>query len=53
VWEGVEYEVEEIERAWVEPGERHFQVRTRDNKLFKLSYNESRDQWSLTELVKS
>ena len=52
-WEGREYEVEEIEKAWQEPGERYFQVRTRDNKLFKLSYNEPQNQWSLIELVKS
>ena len=53
VWEGVKYEVEEIERAWQEPGERYFQVKTRDNKLFKLCYNETEDQWSLTELARS
>ena len=50
-WEGVEYEVAEIERAWQEPGERHFLVKTKDNKLFQLCYNETEQQWSLTELV--
>lgn len=53
VWQGVEYEVEEIERAWLEPGARHFQVRTRDNKSFHLCYNETNRQWSLIELVRS
>ncbi len=53
LWEGREYEVEEIERAWQEPGERYFQVRTRDNKLFRLCYNELEKQWSLIELVRS
>jgi len=53
LWEGVEYEVEEIEKEWREPGERHFQVRTKDNKLFQLCYNEPQDQWSLTELIRS
>ncbi len=53
LWEGKEYEVEEIEKAWVEPEERNFQVRTRGNKLFKLCYNETEDQWSLTELARS
>jgi len=53
LWEGVEYEVEEIEKEWREPEERHFQVRTRDNKLFQLCYNEGQDQWSLTELIRS
>ena len=51
LWEGIEHEVEEVERAWQEPGERYFQVRTRDNKLFQLCYNEVEDQWSLIELV--
>ena len=50
-WQGIIYEVEEIERAWQEPGQRHFQVGTRDNKLFKLCYNEAEDQWSLIEQV--
>ena len=49
-WEGKEYEVEEIERAWVEPNERYFQVRTEDNSLFRLCYNEAEERWSLTEV---
>jgi len=53
LWEGVEYEVEEIEKEWREPGERHFKVRTKDNKLFQLCYNEAQDHWSLTELIRS
>jgi putative sterol carrier protein len=53
IWEGMEYEVEEIEKEWREPEERHFQIRTKDNKLFQLCYNESQDQWSLTELTRS
>ena len=52
-WEGQKYEVDKIEKAWGEPGERYFQVRTRDNKLFQLCYNETKDQWSLIELVRS
>ncbi|MFC1904284.1 hypothetical protein ACFLXT_00750 [Chloroflexota bacterium] len=52
-WEGVEYEIEEIERAWQEPGERRFQVRTGDNKLFQLCYNKTKDQWSAIELVRN
>ncbi len=51
LWQGIEYEVEETERTWQEPGEKHFRVRTRDNKLFQLCYNETEDYWSLTELV--
>ena len=52
LWQGTEHEVQEIEREWLEPGERHFQVRTRGNKLFKLCYNEAGKQWSLVELDK-
>ena len=51
-WEGVEYEVEEIEGAWVEPGERHFRLRIGDNKIFRLCYNEIGKQWSLVEVVR-
>jgi len=51
VWEGIEYEVAEIERAWQEPGERHFEVKTRDNKTFRLCYNEINNQWSITEIA--
>lgn len=53
LWEGVEYEVEEIEKEWLEPGRKYLQVRTRDNKIFQLCYNETEKQWSLTELVGS
>jgi hypothetical protein len=52
-WEGVEYEIEEIEKEWREPENRCFQVRTKDNKQFQLCYNESQDHWSLTELIRS
>jgi hypothetical protein len=45
-WEGVTREVEVI-RAWREPGERHFMVKTGDNKLYQLCYNEVEDRWSL------
>lgn len=50
-WQVTEYEVEEIERAWQEPGEKHFQIHTKDNKLFNLCYNEAGKEWSLIELV--
>ena len=51
IWQDIEYEIEEIEKSWQEPGERHFQVRTRDNKSFRLCYNETEGQWSLIEVV--
>ena len=52
-WEGTEYQVEEIEKEWLEPGEKHFQVRTGGNKLFRLCYNEKEGQWTLTALGRS
>ena len=51
--EGIKYEVDKIEKTWQEPGEKHFQVRTKDNKLFQLCYTETKKQWSLIELVRS
>ncbi|MFC1949310.1 hypothetical protein ACFLW0_03965 [Chloroflexota bacterium] len=50
-WQGMEYEVQKISEEWHEPGEKFFQVRTGDNKLFQLCYNEEDQRWSLTELV--
>ena len=51
-WEGMDYEVTDIEKSWVEPGERHFRLRTGDNKMFRLCYNEIEKQWSLVEVVR-
>ena len=51
-WRGAEYEVEEIKKGWLEPGERHFPVCTKDNKLFQLCYNEAEEQWSIMELAR-
>ena len=50
-WAGRNYEIEEIERAWLEPRKRYFQVHTRDNKMFRLCYDEVAKQWSVTEFV--
>ena len=52
MWEGEEYMVEKIEKAWLEPGERHFRVWAGDNKLFQLCYNETNDRWSIVEVVR-
>jgi hypothetical protein len=48
----VEYKVEKIERAWQEPGERHFLVKTGDNKNFRLCYNDVKETWTVTEVVR-
>lgn len=49
-WGGKEYEVAGIEKAWLEPGERRFLVRTGDNKVFQLCYNETDNRWSITRV---
>ena len=51
-WGGVECAIEQIEKAWLEPGERHFLVRAGGNKSFKLCYNETEDRWSITKAVR-
>ncbi len=53
LWEGKEYEVAEIEKAWQEPDKKCFQVRTGDSKIFRLCYNEALNYWSVTELARS
>jgi len=51
LWQGREYNVKQIEKAWQEPGERLFKVTTGEGKSFELCYNEAADQWSGIELV--
>ena len=51
LWQGVKYEVDEIEKAWQEPGGRCFRVRSKDGKLFTLRYGETEKQWSLIEIA--
>jgi hypothetical protein len=51
-WQGIGYKVKEVEKAWQEPGERCFLVKTGDNKSFQLCYNEANDEWSITEPAK-
>jgi len=47
LWQGIKYQVQEIEKSWQEPEERHFQTRTKDNNIFHICYNEGKKQWSL------
>ena len=51
LWQGREYKVKQIEKAWQEPGERLFKVTTGEGELFELCYNEADDQWSGIELI--
>jgi hypothetical protein len=49
VWQDTGYEVKVIENEWLEPGERHFVVRTMGEKRFEICYHEREDSWSLRE----
>jgi hypothetical protein len=51
IWEGAEHKVRDIEREWLEPGEKHFRLRTEDDRLFELCYYEKGDRWSVIEWV--
>ncbi len=51
IWQGIKYEVEEMESAWREPGEHHFRVRVQDDRIFELCYYEREDEWSLIEIT--
>ncbi len=53
IWQGIHFKVQEIVKTWQQPGERCFQVSTRDNRLFNLCYNETQHRWSLTEVARS
>ncbi len=47
-WQGMDYEVEEVEKEWLEPEKRCFLVKTVDNKSFQLCYNEALNEWSIS-----
>ncbi len=49
VWQGKKYDVKQVEKEWLEPGERHFVVKTEDEKRFEICYHEREDSWSLRE----
>lgn len=51
LWEGAEQFITEIEKEWREPGERHFTVRTGDDRQFELCYYDSTDRWLAIEMV--
>ena len=51
LWQGVEYNVKEIEKEWREPGKKLFKITTDSGKSFELCYNEASDRWAATELV--
>lgn len=51
LWQGTEYKVQEIEKAWQEPGKKLFRITTDKGNAFELCYNEAEEQWSAIELI--
>lgn len=49
VWRGVRHRVGSIDSEWLEPGRRHFRLRTDDDRLFELCYDEGADRWLIRE----
>ncbi len=53
VWQGKQYEVNEIEKEWLEPRQKHFIVRAtgeKGEKRFDICYDEREDSSSLREV---
>lgn len=44
-WEGNRWEIEAIEAQWSLPGGKQFRVRTQDERIFELFYDELKDEW--------
>jgi hypothetical protein len=51
LWQDTEYEIQKIEKTWLELGQRHFQVRTTNSQRFHLWYDEAKEEWSLIPLA--
>ncbi len=49
-WEGQRLEVEAVIAAWRTPHGLQFRVRTADQRLFELTYQEANDQWEAQPL---
>jgi hypothetical protein len=47
LWQDEQYEIEEIEQEWFEPGEKHFNIRIKNKQSLHLWYSEKEDQWHL------
>ena len=51
LWNDQMIDVESIEKAWQEPGEKHFRVRAGEDKPFQICYHELQDEWTVIELI--
>jgi len=51
LWQDKQYDVQEVEKEWQEPGEKHFLIKTEDDRRFELCYHEGQDLWSIVEII--
>lgn len=49
-WEGQRLDVEAVIASWRMPQGLRFRVRTADQRLFELTYQEASDQWEIQPL---
>lgn len=46
-WQGERLEIEAVQQRWRTPSARCFRVRTVQDQVFELCYQEHRDQWQV------
>jgi len=44
-WQAMVHEVQEVEKEWQEPGERHRRVRIEGGSSIELCYDVQKDEW--------
>ncbi len=47
------YVVKQVEESWRTPSALHFRVRTDDDEVYELAYNEEADQWHVLAVCKT
>ncbi|HEX9617883.1 MAG TPA: hypothetical protein VGA03_10745 [Anaerolineales bacterium] len=47
-WQGQRLEIEAVQRRWRTPAARCFRVRTVQDQIFELCYEEHSDRWQIT-----
>jgi hypothetical protein len=48
-WQEQRLEIVEILSRWRSPAGKYFRVRTVDNQIFELTYNETADRWQIQQ----
>lgn len=48
-WEGKKLEVDTIQAEWRSPEGKHFRVKTTDEAVFELIYDQASDNWQIFE----